>query len=142
MRLADVARIQGRYSEALQYEDAYIVYKDSAIKEEYPAKVIATLKDMFYHQSVYQYETFMSRYRLYILLLSIVLLIAISSIVWRHFTEQHKVKLSLLNQRDIQIKESALEQLLQEKRDEINLLEQSCAESEGDRIKQLQINSC
>ena len=56
MRLAFVARIQGRYSEALQYEDAYIVYKDSAIKEEYPAKVIATLKDMFYHQSVYQYR--------------------------------------------------------------------------------------
>lgn len=75
MRLADVARIQGRYSEALQYEDAYIAYKDSAMKEESPAKVIATLKDMFYHQSVYQYETFMSRYRLYILLLSIVLLL-------------------------------------------------------------------
>lgn len=84
----------------------------------------------------------MSRYRLYILLLSIVLLITISSIVWRHFTGQHKVKLSLLNQQDIQTKTGVLEQLLQEKRDEISLLEQSCAESEGDRIKQLQINSC
>lgn len=142
MRLSDIAREQGRYSDALQYEDAYITYKDSAAKKEYPVKVITTLKDMFHHQAIHQYESFLSRSQSYILLIFTILLIVVAGVIWRHFAEKKKLGILLKKQQDIQAKTECFELLLSEKRNEIESLKQHNIECEGDRVRQSQINNC
>lgn len=142
MRLADIAEKCGNEKEALRLGKYYEAYKDSARLEVRPVEIVSSLKDILYEQSVVRYESFLNRYLLYILILVLTLLISGVFFYNKHKQEKSKTKELLERQAFINLLSEQLKQLLQHKECEIEDLRKRYIESEGNRHKQMQINSC
>lgn len=142
MCLSDISRKRGNMQEALQMEDLYRIYSDSAEQSKCVSEVVASVKDALMQRTVRRYESFLHRYRHYIGALGIVLLSLVTVFIYkrrkyRAFSLQAKQMEERLRQKDAKLTNLQQEQLcrdalLTEKR-------KLCTEME-DRIVQMEIS--
>lgn len=138
MRLSDIAKAQGRSSDALEYEDAYTFYKSVADSTKYPVKIIMALKDALHNQVVSLYESFLIRYRfslLFLLLIVLILSVYVLCVRLRNRKKLSKVELEQLRQNQINY---CLRGLLEEEKKEATSLRQLLVQKD-EVIKQLNI---
>ncbi|WP_418698393.1 hypothetical protein [Bacteroides sp.] len=108
MRLADIARIQGKIVQSLEMERLYSSYKDSIAQASQRDKILETEKCVLIKQQKKQYEYFLNNYRYYILLLTVV------SILLVYFLrKQYRQRIYQQNQERIQTEKKLNQQYLQ-----------------------------
>lgn len=137
MRLADIARKHGHMNDALQLEDCYMANKDSANQQEVPVEIVSLLKDVLHQQSTQKYK---SLYRIYLFILVIVSLLIVSYLFYKHVRGKRIINELLKNRYAIYLQCEILNKALQEKENEIEVLQQHNVEFDTDRQRQVQLN--
>lgn len=142
MKLSEVASVLGDKDKALKYETLYGTYKDSINLQEQPVKVVSSLKDVLYSQSVNHYELFLNHYRFYLLLTGGLLCLFVCFYLYRRKKRKMEmVELKMKHQSLFMSIERLKEDLLR-KENEINDLRKHCEQLEGDSSQKVQLENC
>lgn len=115
MRLSDIAKKQKRYADALTYEQAYTLHKDSATAQKQPISLITELKDLYHQQTTHRYKSLSTTYRFYLIIVSILL---VSSILYFVHKRRQLCKDNCIKKETI----SSLQKKLTQKEEDINHL--------------------
>lgn len=136
MRLADIAKKQNRLKDAISLDEKYNIYHNATLEEEAPIKLITSLNDIIYQQTVNKYESFISQYKICILLLFILLFLVILLYIVRQRRIKHNFKRLLDDKENLISDEKRLREKLHQKETEIKQLNKQYDEYIGDQQKQ------
>lgn len=142
MRLADMANAQGRIKDVLFYESKYQSYNDSVRLRKQPVGITAISRDILHQQIVSTYRSALIQYKYYFVIIAVIVLSVVLFLFIKRKKEKRRVHQLYIEYKDNKFRLKQLEQALLLKNSEIKLWEERYKESENDRDRQKQINSC
>lgn len=141
MRLSEVSSALGDRDNALKYETLYGVYNDSMQLMEQPVKVVSSLKNVLYAQSMNRYEFFLIRYRFYLLLTSGLLFGFIGFYLYKRKKRSEEIIKLKTKHQALYIGLELLRKDLLQKEMEIEGLQKHCEQLEADTNPKVQLDS-
>ena len=142
MRLSEVSSALGDKDNALKYETLYGMYKDSMLLMEQPVKVVSSLKNVLYNQSMNRYESFLIRYRFYLLLTAGLLFGSICFYLYKRKKRNMELMKFKAKHQMLYIGIESLKKDLLQKEKEIESLQKHCEQLETGTNQKLQLDNC
>jgi len=122
MRLADIAKKQGKLEKALEMERKYSAYLDSAQRKQQSTAVVTTEKNMLIQRKQSEYKAHLGQFYYY-MIAGIVIFLSILYVLWK----RHKKEITLFKQKEIELNKK-VEKLLREKNEQISFLQKELAQ--------------
>lgn len=142
MRLSEIASVLGNKDKALKYETLYGIYKDSMKLVEQPVKVVSTLKNVLYIQSLNRYNLFLVQYRFYLLLTGGFLFVSICLYLYKRKERNEEIMVLKTKHQLLCTSIESLGTNLLRKESEIGNLQKHCEELEVGVSQKRQLESC
>lgn len=90
--LVRIASKRGKMKQALSYNDNYLACRDSILQKERPIEVVSSIKDMLRKQSATHYESFLHRYRLYLYIITGIMIAAVFVFVYKRKRKNSEIR--------------------------------------------------
>lgn len=133
LRLADIAQKQGNLKEALKMERKYSTYLDSIQQKQQSSAIIKTEKDMLIQRKQSEYNAKIDLFYYYFLI-GFAAFMAIFIVLWK----KHKKEVIKLKQKEIEL--DKIEQLLQQKNEQIASLQKEIALHNNNQAEKQNLN--
>ena len=135
MRLADIAKKQGKLETALEMERKYSFYLNRVQQKQQNVAIVATEKNIIIQRKQLEYKANLNQFYYY-MIIGIAIFLSLFFILWK----KHRKEKSNFEQKEIELNKK-LEDLLQQKNEQINLLQEEIArhnnnQAERDSLKE------
>ena len=141
MRLADIARAEGKETDAVYYEKCSLVYEDSVRQLEKPVEIVTLSKDILYRQAARKYASSSLLYQYCIGGLVILLLLAIVLFTYKRKYKKHEEVRLLKEHKSSLLLLEKFQQEIDTKEKEMLSLKRECDEYDNGRLRQTQLIS-
>ena len=135
MRLADIAKKQGKLETALEMERKYSFYLNRVQQKQQNVAIVTTEKNIIIQRKQLEYKANLNQFYHY-MITGIAIFLSLFFILWK----KHRKEKSNFEQKEIELNKK-LEDLLQQKNEQINLLQEEIArhnnnQAERDSLKE------
>lgn len=135
MRLADIAKKQGKLETALEMERKYSFYLNRVQQKQQNVAIVTTEKNIIIQRKQLEYKANLNQFYHY-MITGIAIFLSLFFILWK----KHRKEKSNFEQKEIELNKK-LEDLLQQKNEQINLLQEEIArhnnnQTERDSLKE------
>lgn len=135
MRLADIAKKQGKLETALEMERKYSFYLNRVQQKQQNVAIVATEKNIIIQRKQLEYKANLNQFYYY-MIIGIAIFLSLFFILWK----KHRKEKSNFEQKEIELNKK-LEDLLQQKNEQINHLQEEIArhnnnQAERDSLKE------
>ncbi|MBD8982759.1 MAG: hypothetical protein EGR83_12055 [Bacteroides cellulosilyticus] len=135
MRLADIAKKQGKLETALEMERKYSFYLNRVQQKQQNVAIVTTEKNIIIQRKQLEYKANLNQFYYY-MITGIAIFLSLFFILWK----KHRKEKNNFEQKEIELNKK-LEDLLQQKNEQINLLQEEIArhnnnQAERDSLKE------
>lgn len=140
MRLADIAKAQGDISQSLHMEQLYSIYKDSANLSQQRAGIIETEQTIKMQHQRTLYESYLKKYRYYILVLVLISIGSVYLLRKRYLKKLYQQKQkAFLKEERLRRQYLSMKEETKQKEEQMAILQQKMAQQYMDEVQKQQM---